>query len=486
MAKANVLIVEDEQIVAEDISACLKGAGYTVVGCSASGEDAIEKAAKFRPDLICMDIILAGKLNGIQTADRIIRNYNIPVIYLTAYTDEDTFEKAKITDPYGYIVKPFDEKTLLLTIDMTLYKHKLQLKLKESEEKYRLLVENLPLGVTIFQNGRLVFVNKALCDMLRYNDRQLTGLSLKALKILIHPDDVMQVCHHLQNCLRKYKSVSMSSIRAFRKDKELRWFEFNINYTAFNKKAAVHITILDITDKKRLEAQLTHSQKIETIGQLSAGVAHQLNTPLAVMSSRLQLLESDFEREGQTGFLLEVKKIMESLDRISNIITSLLSFARQSGDKKEMVDVNSLIREILMFVELNAKKRNIQIRTFLTNHIPALQVVRNKLEQVFLNVIANAFDAMPDGGILTVRTRVIVNEGIHKIAITITDNGIGMTKTAQKKLFEPFFTTKPAGAGTGLGLFLSYNIIKEHNGAITIKSDRRKGTSLQILLPVKA
>jgi two-component system, cell cycle sensor histidine kinase and response regulator CckA len=484
MVKASVLVVEDENIVAEDISACLKSAGYTVVGCSASGEDALVKTETYRPDLVCMDIVLAGKLNGIQTADRIIRNYNIPVIYLTAYTDEDTIEKAKITDPYGYIVKPFDDKVLLRTLDMALYKHRLQQKLRESEEKYRLLIENSPLGVTIFQNGHLVFVNSALCDMLGYTDRQLIGLSKQELKKLIHSDDNEQVCHHLQNCLHEFKSVSAYAIRVFHKDKELRWFELNINYVTFNKQAAVYMTILNITEKKHLEERLYHSQKIETIGQLSAGIAHQLNTPLAVMSSRLQILESDFEREGRTAFLHETKKIMESLNKISNIITSLLNFSRQSIDKKENININMLVSELLTFVEVNAKKRNIQLETFLAKKLPEVQIVRNKVEQVFLNVIANAFDAMPDGGILNVRSQLIKKEQGSYAAITFTDSGTGMTKKTQKNVFEPFFTTKPAGAGTGLGLFLSYNIIKEHNGAIDIKSARGKGTSFQILIPV--
>ncbi|OGD72087.1 MAG: hypothetical protein A2Y64_09045, partial [Candidatus Coatesbacteria bacterium RBG_13_66_14] len=164
-----ILVVEDEMIVARDIEARLENLGYAVIGLESTGEEAVRTALSATPDLVLMDIMLKGEMDGIQAAERINRELDVPVVYLTAYADETTLERAKITGPFGYIVKPFEQRGLHTTIETALYKHELEKKLKVSEERYRTLQENLPIGVfRATPDGRLISVNPSMVQMFGY------------------------------------------------------------------------------------------------------------------------------------------------------------------------------------------------------------------------------------------------------------------------------------------------------------------------------
>ncbi|HUT98265.1 MAG TPA: PAS domain S-box protein [bacterium] len=178
-----VLVVEDEMIVARDIENRLNNLGYTVVGLASTGEEAVRTAIGAIPDLVLMDIMLKGEMDGIQAAERINRELDIPVVYLTAYADETTLERAKITGPFGYIVKPFEQRGLHTTIETALYKHELEKKLKVSEQRYRTLQENLPIGIfRATPDGRLISVNPAMVQMFgRTSADELMGMRVNDL-----------------------------------------------------------------------------------------------------------------------------------------------------------------------------------------------------------------------------------------------------------------------------------------------------------------
>lgn len=176
MVKAQILIVEDERVVGEDVWETLDNLGYSVLGIASSGEEAIKKAEELRPDLVLMDIVLGGDMDGIEAAEKIRARFNIPVVYLTAYADDKTLERAKITQPFGYILKPFDERELYSNIEMALYKYKIERELRESEEKYRTLFEGAPDGVEVLdRQGNIVDWNRAEELLLGYSREEIIG-----------------------------------------------------------------------------------------------------------------------------------------------------------------------------------------------------------------------------------------------------------------------------------------------------------------------
>ncbi|MDP3623471.1 MAG: response regulator, partial [Methanobacteriaceae archaeon] len=163
MPDTKLLVVEDESIVAMDIKHRAEGLGYTVMSIASSGEEAIEKTKKYKPDLVLMDIVLKGKMDGVEAAQVIQEEFDIPIVYLTAYSDEKTLGRAKLTGPFGYIIKPFEDRELHSAVEVALYKHQMDSKLKESEEKYRNLFESFPDPILLLDSqGNITFMNQTV------------------------------------------------------------------------------------------------------------------------------------------------------------------------------------------------------------------------------------------------------------------------------------------------------------------------------------
>jgi two-component system cell cycle sensor histidine kinase/response regulator CckA len=176
MKKGTIFVVEDEVIIADDIKSYLQKFGYKVPLIATSGEEALKRVRDIRPDLILMDIVLRGEMDGIETAEKIRSEFDVPVVYLTAFADDETLERAKITEPFGYIIKPFEERDLYTTIEMALYKHKMERKLKESEAKFRRIVETAQEGIWVLDTeDRTTYVNKRMAEMLGYREDEMIG-----------------------------------------------------------------------------------------------------------------------------------------------------------------------------------------------------------------------------------------------------------------------------------------------------------------------
>jgi hypothetical protein len=235
----------------------------------------------------------------------------------------------------------------------------------------------------------------------------------------------------------------------------------------------------DITVRVDLETQLQLREKMASLGLLAAGVAHEVNTPLTGISSFTQmLLDQSAEDDPKTALL---EKIERQTERASKIVNNLLNFARQGRASFVPVQLNDVVRDVLSLLEHQLTRARVKVRLELKENLPEVLGDENKLQQVFLNLILNAQDAMSSGGWLAIRTSFVRDE----VSAVVSDTGQGISHDDIKRIYDPFFTTKRAGAsGTGLGLSITYGIIQEHSGQIQVESSLGQGTSFQIRLPV--
>ncbi|MFI5252636.1 MAG: PAS domain S-box protein [Bacteroidota bacterium] len=245
----------------------------------------------------------------------------------------------------------------------------------------------------------------------------------------------------------------------------------------------------DVSEQKRLERQLIHAQKMESIGMLAAGIAHEVGNPLTSISSLVQVIQ----RTSQDPFVNEKLDLIKSqISRISRIIRDLVDFSRPSNLEVQLTNVNRIVREAVEIVRVGKKAKEISFEVNLDDNIPPLPLVPDKLEQVFINILINAVDAMQTGesGIVkdsqTVRKRIAVSTSIDQenVIVILEDNGSGISDDDMPKVFEPFFTTKKVGQGTGLGLWVTYTIVRSFQGNITVNSRKGKGTAFTITFPL--
>jgi signal transduction histidine kinase len=244
----------------------------------------------------------------------------------------------------------------------------------------------------------------------------------------------------------------------------------------------------DITERVSLEAQLAQADKLSSIGLLAAGVAHEINTPLAVISSYAQMLSKKLKGDAAIGPVLD--KITQQSFRAAEIANGLLNFSRTSTTEFRDTDLNQVIHDTLSLLEHQFKTAQILVELDLCDELPPIHGNPGKLQQVFLNLLLNAKEAMPGGGRLRVATRINAPNGQNGyVAALVTDSGSGIAPEHLKRIYDPFFTTKSMPRpgdrrGTGLGLSVSYGIIQEHAGKIHVESSVGAGTTFHLEFPL--
>ena len=349
--------------------------------------------------------------------------------------------------------------------------------LKESEEKYRQLVETSLDGIALHTRDRVLFANSAFLRMFGYSQpEELSGVALLTLISPIFHDPLLR---HLREISRQFQRPRIFEIIGLKKDGS----EFDIEVgslpTTFEGKSVFQTHVRDITDKKALEERLTRSEKLAAVGQLAAGVAHEINNPLGGILVYSYLMLEDLPPDHPER--LQVEKIIREATRCKEIIKGLLDFSRQLPSRLKPVDINALVTELLGLVENHLNFQNVGLQKNLAPDLPPIQGDKSKLEQVFLNLFMNAGQAMAGHGVLTVSTSQNIQGAVE---IRVSDTGPGIPPDHLPRIFDPFFSTKEVGRGVGLGLSVSYGIIKQHRGRIYADTTAPVGATFVIELPV--
>ncbi len=504
MKKKQILIVEDERIVVEDIKMSLQRLGYSVSGTAASGEDAVKKAEKMRPDLVLMDIVLEGKMDGTEAAAAIRSRFDIPIVYITAYADKKILERAKVTEPFGYILKPFEDKELGPILEIALYKHRMERRLKESEEWFFTMLKSIGDGVIATDTkGLVTFMNPVAQALTGWKQKEALGRPLKDVFKIINGKTGIPVNNPATRVLEKGSVIGLANntvlIAKDGKKVPIDDSSAPIKHEKGKIKGVV-LVFQDITDRKkrsdelgkayadlkRTQQELIHSEKLAALGRFSSGIAHEIKNPLGIILGGSEFLEMKLSKV-DPDVKTAINKIKESTFRANTIVKDLLKFSRPSELKTERIDPNDLIRETLSLFKYRTLLIEVKIKTHFAKEKMYLEIDKNQIQQVFFNLLMNAIEAMPKGGTIMIKTYKMApsESSLAKklCVIKVSDKGEGISKNNLQRIFEPFFTTKRERKGTGLGLSMSKMIVNNHNGDLVIESKPEKGTAAKIILP---
>lgn len=337
--------------------------------------------------------------------------------------------------------------------------------LLDSENKFRNLFESSQEGLILWDDQfKLINMNPAAKEMLGVTKETILGSSLMEL---------CSQCKLERQELKEKVDRTAGTFQYTLKNGMEKTFEFSTQHQVFSQ---VNVTSLkDISERLILEEQLRKSETLHVLGELAAGIAHEVRNPLTALKGFIQLLEASVQED----FSMYFNVITTELARIETIINEFLYLSKPQALSFSDEDISFIMNQTLDLLSAQAVLHNIQFVTHIPENLSKVNCVPNQLKKVFINMIKNAIEVMPDGGYITIYIKMLADD---QIRISIIDQGAGIEKEKLKKLGEPFYTTKERG--TGLGLMVTYKIIEEHGGTIEVESEVGKGTAFHVYLPV--
>ena len=346
-----------------------------------------------------------------------------------------------------------------------------------SEEKYRRIFEVSKDMILVSKlNGIILDINPAGYQMVGYSDSD-KDLRHKNFQDFF-PD--RSDWETIINTIKKDGFIANYEVNLSGVDdrNRLSLISGSLDHGPVGKDSTVHFLIKDIEQRRFIENQMAQADKLASIGQLSAGVAHGINNPLGIILGYTQMLMRD--EDAATERYADLKIIEKHVKNCKLVVEDLFNFARSSTTEKEEIKIHETIEEVLNFVEHHSEMHNIEVKKNYDKNIPALFLDDKKIKQVLMNLIMNAKDAVGKSGTISLSTE--YDRSKRQVVIKIADTGRGIEKKNLSRIFDPFFTTKPTGEGTGLGLSVSYGIVKNHGGNIFVESERGKGTTFTVVL----
>jgi signal transduction histidine kinase/ActR/RegA family two-component response regulator len=545
-----ILVVEDSPTQAIELELLLEGAGFEVE-LARDGERGLALCRAQSFDVVLSDVVMPG-MDGYELCRQIKKDAGtsfVPVMLLTSLSDPMDIIRGLECGADNFLTKPYDGAYLIGRVRRLLENRALR-----GDRKVSLGVDVLLMGKQFTINSEkeqmldllLSTFEEVLRSRQREYEAQLSERSLReshrflqsALNALSQQIAIVDQSGNIQainsafrafarengwdphkplegsNYFETWLSTIGAREHAARVEAGLRSVQtgqqmsFSLEYSVqtgpatrffaltvarFEERSAVLLAVehQDITSRKQLERQFHHSQKMEAIGQLAGGVAHDFNNLLTVIRSYGDLLMMDFAPVGQPR--LDMEQILKATDAASALTKQLLAFGRQQMVKLEVLEVNAIILELDKMLR-RLIGEDIEYATLLEQSTLRVEADAGHIQQILMNLVINARDAMPGGGKLTVETKTVVLDdgyaGSHDgvgagryVAIEVTDTGTGMSAEVQARIFEPFFTTKEIGKGTGLGLSTVYGIVQQCQGHIWVYSELDRGTTFKIYLP---
>jgi PAS domain S-box-containing protein len=493
---ARILVVEDEGFVAVDLQQVLEGLGYQVDHTAATADEALRCASESLPDLVLMDIHIKGDRDGIEAAAELHSRFGVPIVYLTAYTDAATVERAKRTAPLGYLQKPFSEVSLRTTLEIAFRLEEIARRLRAQERWLAITLKSISEGViSTDAEGRVALMNSAAEALSGWTQAEAAGQPLAALLPLFDPTTGQRAEHPVDHALAGRASSPGGDHKLQMRDQTERIVEVSTSPIVDERGLLLGAVMVfrDVSEARRARQQLELAQRMSALGTMVAGVAHEINNPLTFVTSNLHLALAEIARnparlaaQGDDG--VAFAGIEEALreaalggERIAQIVAGLKAMVRQPDRVQESADLAEALRWAL-----NVSSAELRQRARVTTALAAVPPVRcdeTQLGQVFINLLQNAAQAIPPGEPERHEVHVSARVDGEWVVTEIHDSGSGIPPEHLNHIFEPFFTTKPIGKGTGLGLSICHGIIKSSGGELTATSEVGQGTTFTVRLP---
>jgi two-component system NtrC family sensor kinase len=363
---------------------------------------------------------------------------------------------------------------------------KMERRIRDANEFLSKIIESsVNCVVATDMQGNILLFNKGAEELLGYKSEEVVGKM--NIRNIYHPGVAKEVMSKMKS--PDYGGVSkLKSLPMVHKNREGEAIDGSLSASIiYDDKGNEVATVGIFTDlRPRLEMeeqlrktqqQLLQSEKLAAMGRLTSQVAHELNNPIYGIMNTLELLKTEIPSNSRRRRILDMS--LSETQRLSEMLSSMLSFSKPQEEARREIDINKLIKDIMLFLEKQLRESNITIKTNLNRKLPHITTSPNQIRQVILNIVANAKDAMPNGGTLTVET--LSENG--QIVIKVQDTGTGIPEEIRDKIFDAFFTTKQKVKGVGLGLSVCYGIIKDHGGDIIVKSAVNKGSTFSIVFP---
>ncbi len=507
--RATILVVDDEPRMCESLRSLLEQQGY-LVQTAETGREAKAKLHREEFDLVLTDLIMPD-IHGEELLDYIKSLYpDTMVIMITGNASLESAVSTLRKGAYDYLRKPFEFEELLKTVHNALNHRRLKQEkeiisgqLELSQDRYRYLVQNSPdIIYTLDTGGYFTFVSSAVERLLGYSRDVLLGNHYSDIVYEEDRQKAQWVFNERRTGQRATSGIELRLKCAPRHDtchcREEGYLTVELKATGMYDKPVsaktkrflgTHGVARDVSDRKRLEAQLMQAQKMEALGTLAAGIAHDFNNLLTGIQglTSLMLLKSgppspDYDR---------LRSIEQHVHSGAELTAQLLGFAKGGKPRARTLNINKLLRQSSSM--FNRTRRETTIHQILDDDLWKVRGDRGQIEQVLLNLFLNASQAMPENGDIYLESenvnlqetaaRLLNLDPGRYVRISITDKGVGMDHETVQRIFEPFFTTKKSGRGTGLGLAMAYGIIRNHGGAIDVKSKPDVGSTFSIYLP---
>lgn len=484
-----ILLVDDTASGLEALTGTLAGEGYRLETAS-DGLEALEKAVDLLPDLILLDIMMPG-MDGYEVCRRLRRDERtaeVPVIMVTALDERDSLIAGVEAGADDFVSKPFD-RTILRARVRTVTRLNRFRRLLGEREKVDRLVSLSPDGILVVRADAKVLVANAAIELtLAVENGALIGATLWDF---VNAEERASCgdCLH-QVIAEQIPSKQLESV--FVRSGGIEFpVEISVGYCAWDEQPACELVVRDVSDRKRLEAEIQRTQRLDAIGRTVSAVAHDFGNYLAAIRANVDLLKMDIPEGSDER--QSVDEIAGVTEKATELTRQLMTFARKRQSTVRVLDLNAVVQGLEAILD-RIVGRKVRLNIECAPGAWRVKGDSTQIEQVIVNLVVNARDATPDGGTITLQTaRVQLDEryvarfpegqlGGH-IQLTVADTGHGMDEDTKTKAFEPFFTTKEPDKGTGLGLATVYGIVKQHHGHIRIESELGNGATFHVYLP---